>query len=57
VRSALTAVEGVSNIQTNPNSSPPLCTFEFANASLDIKAKLDELGSTNPHIKGWSLAN
>ncbi|MDH3717765.1 MAG: hypothetical protein OES79_06545 [Planctomycetota bacterium] len=57
MRSALTAVEGVSNIQTNPNASPPLCTFEFANTSLDIKARLDELGSTNPHIKGWSLAN
>ncbi|NIN08770.1 MAG: hypothetical protein GTO76_08970 [Planctomycetales bacterium] len=50
-------VEGIQNIYTDPNASPPLCTFEISRAGLDIRAKLDELGSTNQHIKGWSLAN
>jgi hypothetical protein len=58
VRSALTAVEGVSDIQTDPNAEGgPICIFKFANADLDIQAKLDELAANNTHIKGWSMAN
>ncbi len=58
MRSALTNVKGVSNIETDPTASPPLCTFQFAVTSpSEVKAKLDELAKTNQHINGWSTAN
>lgn len=57
MRSALTKVEGVSDIQTDPTAEGgPICTFKLADASFDIKAKLNELAATNEHIKGWSMA-
>ena len=55
MRSALTKVEGVSDIETDVNDR--ICSFKLADANVDIEAKLNELADTNEHIKGWSMAN
>ncbi len=55
MRSALSKVDGVSDIKTNVGSR--LCTFKLASKDMDIEAKLDELARTNTHIAGWSKAN
>ncbi len=54
MRSALTKIDGVSDIETDIPSR--ICTFKLANNDLDIEAKLDELGESNTHIAGWSMA-
>lgn len=53
MRSALSSVEGVTDIDTN--TSDRTCTF-VAPAGLDVEATLNKFANEgNRHIKGWSL--
>jgi len=53
VRSALTKVEGITDLKTDVPSR--LCSFKVTDENLDIKAKLKELAKNNSHIKGYSI--
>ena len=53
MRSDLAAIPGVSNIQTSTEDRT--ASFEFSEDSIDIEAKLAELGETNEHMAGWSM--
>lgn len=53
MRSDLAAIPGVSNINTNTEDRT--ASFELEEGSVDIEAKLAELGETNEHIAGWSM--
>jgi len=53
VRSDLTKIDGISDIQTDPGNQ--VCSFRVTNPTLDYKAKLDEYAKTNSHLKGFSI--
>jgi hypothetical protein len=53
VRSALSQVPGVAAIETDVANR--ICRFRLNNDDLDIRAKLEELATTNQHIAGWSV--
>ena len=54
MRRALTTVDGIADIETNPSDNS--CSFK-APAGLDVKATLDKFAEDgNKQIKGWSLA-
>jgi len=54
VRTALTAVDGIADIKTNPSDRS--CTFN-APKDLDVTATLNKIVEDgNKHIKDWSLA-
>ena len=53
MRTALTKVDGIADIKTNPNDNT--CSFK-APADLDVEKTLNEIAEGgNQHIKGWSL--
>lgn len=53
MRSALTKVEGITDLQTDVPSR--MATFKVTDENLDVKAKLDEFSETNSHIRGFSI--
>jgi hypothetical protein len=53
VRSDLTKIDGLTDIQTDPDNQ--VCSFRVTNPTLDYKAKLDEFAKTNSHLKGFSI--
>jgi copper chaperone CopZ len=54
VRTALTSVDGITEIETDPSGQK--CTFS-APAGLDVKATLNKIAEDgNKHIKDWSFA-
>jgi copper chaperone CopZ len=55
VKDTLTKVDGVSHLATDPNKHE--CTFWYAKADSEIKAKLDELAKTNDKISGYEWVN
>jgi hypothetical protein len=55
VRGELAKIEGVSNIKTDIPKR--ICTFKFENDSLDIRAKLDEVATTNTHVNGFRIVS
>jgi hypothetical protein len=51
VRSALSKVAGIYELKTDLGART--CEFKAAK-DLDVKAKLDELASSNEHLAKWS---
>lgn len=53
MKNALTKVDGIVEIETNPQDNT--CKFK-APADLDVKATLNEIAEAgNRHIKDWAL--
>ena len=53
MRTALTSVDGIADIKTNPTDNT--CSFK-APTDLDVKATLNKLAEGgNKHIKDWVL--
>jgi len=55
VKDTLVAVEGVSNIVTDPAKHE--CSFWSTKTEAEIKAKLDDLAKGNDKIAGWERVN
>jgi len=54
VRAALTAVDGIAEIKTNPKDNT--CSFNAPEA-MDVAAALNQIVEDgNQHVKGWTLA-
>jgi hypothetical protein len=52
VRGDLTKTEGFSNIRTDLSNNT--CRFDYAKSDTELKAQLDELAKSNPHLRDWS---
>ena len=53
VRNALTDVESIEDIETDPKTR--VCQFNVDLDKIDIASKLEEIGATNEHVAGWSV--
>lgn len=53
IRGELTKIEGVTDIQTDPETK--ICKFRLTDKTVDIKAKLAEISKENDHVAGWEM--
>ena len=55
MRGDLTKADGFSNIRTDLSNKT--CSFDYAKSEAELKAQLDELAKSNPHLRDWSKMN